>query len=390
MLKGYKYRIYPKPWQKALFEKHFGCARYIWNWGLEMKNRMYARTKKPISAFTLIKRLPKMKKRKSTVWLSDVNSQSLQQPLFNLDAAFTNFFRRVKEGSKEPGYPSFKSRKGRQSFQCPQHVKVDFENGRIFIPKAKWVKIVFSRRFEGAVKTVTISRNPSGRYFASVLVDDGKPLPEPKPIDPSKAVGIDLGLKSFVVLSTGESVEPPKFGRKEKRRMAILSRHVNKKVKGSKNRRKAAIRLARLHERIADKRRDFLHKLSSRLVGENQAVCVEDLNVQGMQRSHSMAFSIGDSGWSGFVRMLEYKCQWRGKHLLRIGRFDPSSKMCSRCGSVNRNLSRGDRRWKCPACGAEHDRDANAATNIRMMALQRKNLIGKVPAGCRELTLGEI
>ena len=387
MLKAYKFRLYPKPRQVELLEKHFGCSRYIYNWGLSKKNQAYAETGKSPSRNALIKELPKLKK--ETPWLTEVNSQSLQSSLFHLDAAFTNFFRRVKEHDKEPGYPAFKKKRGRLSFQCPQHVKVDFDSNRISIPKVPNIKTKFSRRFKGTIKTTTISKNPSGKYFVSLLIDDGKPLPEKKPIDAKQAIGIDLGVKHFAVVSDGEKVGNPKFRKEGQDDIAILDRRMRRKVKGSKNRAKARIKLARRYERVVNQRRDFLHKLSTRLVSENQTICLEDLNVQGMAKNHCLAASIEDAAWSEFVSMLKYKSEWSGKNLIFIGRFDPSSKMCSKCGHLKDELTLDVREWTCDRCGTEHDRDVNAAVNVRNFALMRQNLIKQVPLDERELTLGE-
>ena len=387
MLKAYKYRLYPKPWQAKSLGKHFGCVRFIYNWGLELKTKSYAETGKSPTRYQLDKALPKLKD--EFPWLSEVNAQSLQQSLSRLDLAFTNFFRRVKEGNKDSGYPIFKGKKGRQSFQCPQAFKVDFENDRLYIPKVKWIKAVYSRKFDGIVKSVTVSRDSSGKHFASILVDDGKAIPDKVQIDPSKVVGIDLGLHDFLVTSDGDKIPSPKFGKEHKTTIAKLDRRMRKKVKESNRRNKARVLLAKAHERIKNQRKDFLHKASTKLIRENQAVCVEDLYVKGMLKNHCLAGSIGDSGWSEFLNMLEYKAKWYGKHILTIGRFDPSSKMCHCCGAINNGLALKDRSWTCPVCKVTHDRDVNAAKNIRNFALVKQNLIGKVPTDCREVTLVE-
>jgi putative transposase len=387
MLKGYKYRIYPKPRQAELLEKHFGCVRFIYNWALDMKNRSYAQTGRSPGVYQLANEIPKMKM--DLPWLAEVNSQSLQRSLLNLDNAFTNFFRKIREHDRDPGYPTFKRKRGRLSFQCPQHVKVDFDGNCISIPKIPKIKTVFSRRFMGKIKTVTISKNPSGKYFVSILVEDGKSIPERKPIDRSKAVGIDLGIKHFCVLSNGKKVGNPRFGKGVENRIARLNRRVSRKIKGSNNRARARIRLARKYETITNRRRDFLHKLSSRLVDENQTICIEDLNVRGMAANHSLAGSIMDAAWGEFAAMLEYKSGWRGGNLIFIGRFDPSSRMCSKCGHIHGGLTLRMRSWTCERCGAEHDRDVNAAVNIRNFALNRQNMIRQVPLDERESTLGE-
>jgi len=387
MFKAYKFRLYPTDRQKGLLARHFGCCRYVWNQALERKNKEYAETGKSSSFNVLKAELPVMKE--AMPWLAEAYSQSLQQSIINLDTAFTNFFRRVKEGNKEPGFPKFKKKHKRQSCQFPQHVKIDFEAGTTSIPKVGKVKTVFSRHFEGNMKTVTVSMETTGKFFASFLVDDGNEVPSKQEIDPSKAIGIDLGLHDFLVTSDGDKIPSPKFGKEHKTTIAKLDRRMRKKVNGSHRRSKARIRLAKAHERIGNQRRDFLHKASTKLIRENQAVCVEDLNVKGMLKNHCLAGSIRDSGWSEFLNMLEYKAKWYGKHILTIGRFDPSSKMCHCCGTINDELTLKVRSWVCTVCGATLDRDVNAAKNIRNFALVKQNLIGKVPTDCREVTLVE-
>jgi putative transposase len=388
MLKAYKHRLYPTDDQRQSLVRQFGCSRFAWNWALESRNKAYAETGKAPSAITLTNRLPDLKAEHE--WLKEAYSQSLQASIRNLDVAFTHFFRRFKEGDKEKGYPRFKSRHGRQSMQFPQGAKPDFDKGLTILPKMDGIRTVFERRFGGQVKTVTVSMEPTGKFFVSFLVEDGKALPKKGPIDPSKAIGIDLGLTHFLTTSDGEKVENPRFLRKDHKRIRKLSRRVSRKTKGGRNRDKARKRLALVHEKARNRRRDFLHKLSTRLIRENQAVCVEDLFVKGMLGNRRLTRSVSDVAWGEFVGMLKYKSEWQGKHLLEIGRFDPSSRMCSSCGAINSGLTLKDRFWECPSCHAKHDRDWNAARNVRTFALTRRNLIGKVPADCRELTPAEI
>ena len=384
MLKAYKYRLYPTKAQKELIEKHFGCARFVYNWALEQKNKAYVQDKKSLSCLTIKKQLPILKT--ELEWLREVNSQSLQQAIFNLDIAFTNFFRRVKQGDKDPGYPTFKQKHNRQSFQCPQHVSVDFANGLMTVPKIPKLKVEFSRSFDGKIKTVTISRTPSNKYFVSILVDNDVSLPVKPKIDSHKTIGIDLGLTHFAILSNGEKIANPRFNKKEAEKIALLNRRLHRKVKGSKNRNKQRVKLARAYEFIENCRNDFLHKVSSKLVSENQTICLEDLNVAGMKRNHCLAGAISDVSWSKFVGMLSYKSDWYGKNLIKIGRFDPSSKLCSNCGYYKSDLGLSDRSWLCPQCGTSHDRDINAAINIKTFALQKQNLINQVPMDSREVT----
>lgn len=303
-------------------------------------------------------------------WLADVNSQSLQYANRNLDNAFTRFFREKK------GFPKFKSKKNPvQSFQVPQHYRVDFESNRVKLPKIGDVKTVIHRTFVGKMKYATVSVTSTGKWFISILVDDERVEPTPVPFASETTIGIDVGLKDFATFSTGEKVANPRYLKDSLQRLKVVQRRVSRKVKGSKNRQKAIRKLAQYHEKVANQRNDFLHKLSNRIVSENQAVAVESFNVAGMQKNHKLAQSISDVSWSVFFTMLDYKCRKYGKTLLTIGRFDPSSKMCNYCGYIHRDLKLSDREWTCPDCGTHHDRDVNAAINIKKFALQDQNLL---------------
>ena len=371
MFQAYTYRMYPSEEQVALLMKHIHACRFVYNHSLEQKIRAYEQEGRNLSCFDLNNRLPALKEEHP--WLKEVNSQSLQSANKNLDNAFTRFFREKK------GFPQFKSKKNPvQSFQIPQHYTVDFERHRIKLPKIGEIKTVFHRVFTGKMKYATVSVTSTGKWFVSILVDDGMPAPEPAPISRDTTLGIDVGLKDFATLSTGEKIENPRYLRNSLRRLKVLQRRVSRKVKGSKNREKAILKLARCHEKIANQRNDFLHKLSFRVVSENQAqvIAVESLNVAGMQKNHCLAQSISDVSWSKFFTMLDYKCLQYGKTLLRIGRFDPSSKICNRCGYLNRDLKLSHREWVCPDCGTHHDRDINAAINIKTSTLQDQNLVG--------------
>ena len=351
MIKAYSYRIYPNQKQIEIFEKHFGCVRYVYNYGLQRKIEEYEKTEKSPSCFDLIKEITKLKK--DLLWLSYVNAQSLQMSLRNLDNAYTRFFREHK------GFPKFKNKNSQQSFSCPQEVKL--VGKYLSIPKIKNIKCVIDRNFEGKIKTTTIKKTTTGKYFVSILVDNGKELPKKMKIE--KAIGIDLGIKTFATISTGEKIDNPRHLNNSLKRLKVLQRRLSKKKKGSNNRLKAKYKVALLSEKIANQRKDFLHKLSTRLVSENQAICLEDLNVSGMIRNHCLARHIQDCGWSEFVRQLEYKSEWFGKHIFKIGRFQPSSKICS-CGAINHDLKLSDRVWTCKICGLTHDRDILASQNI--------------------------
>ena len=369
MLQAYKYRMYPNREQVASLLQHIHACRFVYNSSLEQKIRAYEQEGQKLSCFDLNTRLPAFKEEHP--WLKEVNSQSLQSANKNLDNAFTRFFREKK------GFPRFKSKKNPvQSFQVPQHHTVDFEHGRIKLPKIGEIKTTLHRLFAGKMKYATVSVTSTGKWFVSILVDDGEPEPEPAPFTTGSTLGIDVGLKDFATLSTGEKIENPRYLKNSLQRLKVLQRRVSRKVKGSENRKKAIRNLARCHEKVTNQRNDFLHKLSNRIVSENQAIAVESLNVGGMMKNHCLAQSISDVSWSTFFTVLEYKCRNYGKTLLKIGRFDPSSKICNRCGYYNRNLTISDREWTCPDCGTHHDRDSNAAINIKMFALQEQNLVG--------------
>lgn len=369
MLKAYKYRLKPTKDQIILLEKHIGSCRYIYNWALNLKIKTYEQTGKSISQFDINKQITILKKENE--WLKEVNSQSLQGMTRNLESAFTRFFR------EKNGFPNFKSKKNPiQSFPVPQHYYAYFEKGIVKLPKIGEVKAVLHRSFEGTLKTATVSRSATGEYYISILVDDEKEAPEKQEFSEPTTVGIDVGVKDFAILSTGEKVENPKYLKNSLKRLKVFQKRVSRKQKGSNNREKAKQRLAKLHEKISNQRNDFQHKLSFKLVSENQALAVETLNVKGMIKNHHLAQAIGDSAWSSFVTKLEYKAEWYGKTLLRIGQFEPSSKVCNVCGFHNSELTLKDREWTCPDCKTKHDRDINAAINIKKFALIDQNLIG--------------
>lgn len=366
MLRAYKYRIYPTDEQKVLFAKTFGCVRVVYNWALDLKSNLYKENEISISRFELQTRLRDGLKREKE-WLKEVNSQSLQYSLLQLDAAFKNFFK------KNGKYPNFKSKHDRQSFHNPQHCSVDFKKGVLNIPKAKNIKTVFHRKFKGdKIHDVTISKDKDGRYYASILVDTfDKPLPK-KLVTKETAIGIDTGLKTFAVCSNGEEFAATHFLKEEKRKLKLLGRKLSKKQKGSKAFNDTKQRIAKIHSRVVHKRMDYLHKITHRLTHENQVgtICVEDLNVKGMLRNKHLAYDISDAGIGIFYTLLAYKCEWYGVNLVEIGRFQPSSKMCSCCGYINKALTLSVRNWTCPECGANHDRDYNASVNIRNFGLE--------------------
>lgn len=367
--KAYRYRLYPNNAQATLLDKHFGCARLIWNWSLAEKIRVYQETGESLSRYQLQAQLPVMKQ-SDKPWLTEVNAQSLQASLVNLDRAFLNFFKHKTR------FPRFKRKNQRQSFQVPQRGQIDFERGRLIIPKfQEGIRCAISRRFEGEKKTFTVSKTTTGKYFVSVLVETPEDAPKKPAATEGGTLGVDVGLRDFCILSTGERVANPRHLRSEIARLKILQNRASKKQKGSSNRRKANRKVARLHEKIANQRSDFLHKTTHRLCNENQvdSIAIEDLNVSGMMKNHFLAQSIADVSWSEFFRQIEYKTEWRGINLLRIGRFEPSSRLCT-CGVVNKDLKLGQDTWTCESCGKTHDRDILAANNIKRFALTRESL----------------
>jgi len=349
--KGFKFRLYPNAQQRELFAKHFGCARYIYNWALASKIEAYEKEQKTENYVSLGNKLPELKKELS--WLKEVNAQSLQSSLKNVDNAFKRFFKEKK------GFPRFKSKKQRRdSFHAPQAVNVDFESNTISVPKIKNISARLSRKFEGKVKTITVKRVPSGKYFASVLVEVDEVIPSKPDIREDKTVGIDVGLKDYASLSTGEKINNPKHLRKTEQKLSRTQRRLSRKKKGSQNRDKQRSKVARLHERVTNQRNDFLHKFTHKLTHDNQvnSIVIEDLSIKNMLKNHCLAKSISDASWGKFFEFLSYKCDWYGKNLITIGRFDPSSRLCT-CGIVNKELTLKDREWTCKKCGSFHDRD---------------------------------
>jgi putative transposase len=356
MFKAHKYRISPTNSQKELIHKHIGSVRFIYNLALETKTTAYLSNKTILSRYDLQKQVVDLKK--ECVWLKEVNSQSLQVALLNLDAAYSKFF-------KGAGFPKFKKKLNGGSFSIPQNVLVVDDN-KLVIPKFKeGIDIVLHREIRGTIKSATISVTATGKYFVSILIDTNTEIPIKAPITESTTIGIDLGIKNFAITSDGKVFENPKNLRKAQSKLKYLQRKYSKN-KGKRTKQ----RLALLHEKVVNKRKDFLHKVSTKLIRENQTIAIEDLAVKNMMKNHNLAQVISDVSWSTFVTMLEYKADWYGKNILRIGRFAPSSKTCSCCGYINKELKLKDRSWTCPKCSSVLDRDVNASINIKSFALK--------------------
>jgi putative transposase len=345
-------------------EKQFGCARFVYNRFLVVRNGYYAAhkddpQKKGLNYYATATQLKELKKQPEYAWLKDAHSQVLQQALMNLERAFQNFF------AKRAKYPKFKRKHGVQSIRFPQYFFVLEKH--IAVPKIGKVKAKIHRPLEGKPKNLTITKTKSGRYFAAVQVEVEVPEPQPK----SGAVGIDLGLKSFLVTSDGQEIAPPKHLRKAQKKLVRLQRHLSRCKKGSHGREKARLALARQHEKVANQRADFLHKASYRLTQEFGLIGLEDLKVRGMVKNRRLARAISDAGWGEFKRQLAYKATWNGGIVVEIDRFSPSSKRCSACQSIMPEMPLSVRAWDCPCCGVHHDRDLNAAINILQEALTR-------------------
>ncbi len=359
--RAYTYRFYPTDEQRKILAQTFGCARFVYNWGLRLRTDAYYKEQRRLYYSDTSTMLTELKKQDDRAWLNDVSSVPTQQALRHLDKAFRNFF----EGNAK--YPAFKKKRNQQSAEYTTSA-FKWNNGTLTLAKmTEPLAIVWSRPLpkDSKPSTVTVSKDAADRYFVSILVEDTI-----KQLDPvEQTVGADLGLKDFVILSTGETVGNPKFFTKDEKKLAKAQRRHSKKQKRSKNRAKAAKKVARIHARIADRRRDFLHKLSTRLIRENQTICVETLAVKNMVKNHSLAKAISDVGWSEFVSQLEYKAEWYGRNLVKIDKWYPSSKRCFDCGHILDSLSLDIRQWSCPECGVVHDRDANAARNIHAVGL---------------------
>lgn len=368
-VKAIKVKIYPKKWQKELIEKHFGCCRFAFNFGLDLKSKTYQQTKKSISIFQIQKEIPKLYEEKP--WLKEVNAQSIQQALKDLDSAFSHFFK------KHNKFPNFKSKHNpKQSFRVPQAFEVSVERKTIKLPKLKWIK--FRDKFnilwkEGNIefRNITILREGT-EYYASICYDEGIEKQQPSQVKGDKTLGIDLGIKTFATLSDTTKIENPKHFKRHEDKLAKEQHILSKKNKDTKTYQKQKEKVRRIHKKISNQRKDFLHKLTTNLV-ENQnwtTFVIEDLATRELMQDQytPMAKAIGDIGWRMFRSMMEYKTQDEGKNLIVIGRFEPSSKLCY-CGTKNNSLSLEEREWTCSNCGMKHDRDILAANNIKNFGL---------------------
>lgn len=357
MQRAFRYRFYPTPEQESLLRRTLGCVRLVYNRALDARSTAWATESKSISYLQTSAMLTAWKKQDDLEFLNEVSSVPLQQTLRHLQTAFSNFF------SKRAQYPSFKKKRNGGSAEFSSSA-FRWRDGQVFLAKcSEPLPIRWSRQIpEGCTpSTVTVSLSPAGRWHVSLLVDDHTIQSLP-PVE--SCIGVDLGLKSLLITSEGEAIVNPRGFNQHRKRLAKAQKVLARKLKGSRNRQKARERVARIHARITDSRRDHLHKLTTRLVKENQLIAVEDLCVKGMLRSKRYSRSIADAAWGELVRQLEYKANWYGRTLVKVDRFFPSSKTCSECGHVMESMPERIRDWECPSCGAHHDRDHNAAKNV--------------------------
>lgn len=371
MLKAYKYRLYPNKQQEEQIQKTFGCCRFVYNQILAYRKDRYEITKESMNKISCNNYVNQVLK-KEYEWLQEVDKFALTNSVYNMDSAYQKFFK------EHAGYPKFKSKRdNKKSYKtncnyCGKPtIEVSFENNKIKLPKLKWVKARVHRNFEGKIKSATISQIPSDKYFVSILVET-----EHIPIESTGCmIGVDLGIKDLLITSDGQKFDNKKLTKKYEDKLAKEQRKLSHKVKGSNNWNKQRIKVARIHEKISNTRKDYLHKISHQLVSENQVIVTEDLAVSNMVKNHTLAKAIQDCSWYELTRQLQYKSDWNNRQYIKIGRFTKSSQPCHICGYINtgtKNLA--VRKWTCPQCRTVHDRDINAAINILNEGLQLLNV----------------
>lgn len=366
MLKAYKYRLYPNKQQEILLQKTFGCCRFVYNQTLDYRKKLYENENKSMNKFSCSKYVTQVLK-KEFEWLKEVDKFALTNSVWNMDAAYQNFF------VLHSGYPKFKSKRdNRKSYKTDftnNNIEILFEKNKIKLPKLKWVKARLHREFVGKIKSANVLQEPSGKYFVSILVDENY---NQMPSKVDSKVGIDLGIKDLLITSNGDKFKNIHTFKKYENKLIKQQRELSRKVEGSNNRNKQRIKVARLHEKIHNIRLDYLHKITHKLISENQVIVSEDLSISKMIEEHNLAKQIQDCGWYELTRQLQYKADWNNRQYIKIDRYVPSSQTCNCCGYINpevKNLS--VREWICPECGTKHDRDINAAKNILTEGLKQ-------------------
>jgi putative transposase len=354
MLKAYKYKLKPNNEQIVLLNKHFGSIRFVYNHFLNERKKEYELNQNSINYYDNAKTLTELKKQDEYCWLKEINSQSLQDSLKNLETAYKNFFRFNK------GFPKFKSKHNKNSFTIPQSVKLT-KNG-LSIPKFKEpIKVIIDRTFNGLIKQCTITKTPTNEYFVSILVEVNNHVKYEKT---GKQIGIDLGIKDFAITSDGYKYKNNRYTKRYEKQLKKHQQHLSRKTKGSNRYKKQKLKVATIHKKITNSRVDNLHKISTDLIKKYDLIVLEDLNIKGMVKNHKLSKHISDASWGRFVNMLSYKAEWNDKQIVKINRFFPSSKTCNCCGYINQNLSLDIREWTCPSCNTKLDRDLNASINI--------------------------
>jgi putative transposase len=361
--KSYKYRLYPTKDQEMLLAKHFGCSRFVFNRFLNERKEEYLNNGNSLSYYDNAKSLTELKN--ELIWLKDVNSQSLQSALRNLDIAYNRFFKKIAK------FPRFKKKTDKQSFHIPQFI--DIKNNKLSIPKfKKGIEIVIHRPMEGKILNGTITKTATGKYYVSIVCE----VEHQELIKTNSFVGIDTGIKDLAILSDGIKYENIKCLKTSLKKLKYEQRQLSKKIKGSGQRNKQRIKLSLIHEKVANQRKDYLHKVSTEIIKNYDVICVEDLALKNMIKNHKLAQALSDCGLGMLYNMLSYKASWNDKTIVKIDRFFPSSKMCSNCNWIKEDLTLKDREWTCVCCSATHDRDINASKNILLQGLNELSGLG--------------